>query len=105
VRIAGIPHVDDFVKSEAERQLHGLVFGVQALGKLYAAPPGIPPDRRDALRAALAATMKDPEFIADAAKTKINISPMTGTEVEAFIAAVSTASPAVIERVKQVYSP
>jgi tripartite-type tricarboxylate transporter receptor subunit TctC len=104
-RMRGIPHVDDFVKSDEDRQAYALIFGVQALGKLYAAPPGIPADRRDALRAALAAMMKDPEFLADAAKTKITISPMTGAEVEAFIAKASVASPAVLARVKQAYSP
>jgi tripartite-type tricarboxylate transporter receptor subunit TctC len=101
----GIPHADDYVTSDDDRKLHGLVFGVQALGKLYAAPPGIPAARREALRAALSATMKDAEFIADAARTQIDISPMTGQEVEAFIATVSAASPAVIERTKQAYAP
>ena len=100
-----IPHVDDFVKSDDDRQVHGLIFGVQALGKLYAAPPGIPADRREALRAALLATMKDTEFVAEAARTQMDISPMTGAEVEAFIARVSTASPAVIERTKQAFVP
>jgi tripartite-type tricarboxylate transporter receptor subunit TctC len=104
-RAGNIPHVDDFVKTEEDRQVHGLIFGVQALGKLYAAPPGIPPARRDALRAALAATMKDAEFLADAAKTNIDISPMTGEEVEAFIGRVSAAPPAVIERAKQAFAP
>ena len=104
-RVGKIPHVDDFVKSEEDRQVHGLIFGVQSLGKLYAAPPGIPVERRDALRKALAATMKDPEFLADSTKTKIDISPMSGEDVEAFIARVSTASPAVIERAKQALVP
>ena len=49
--------------------------------------------------------MKDPQFVADAAKTQIDISPMTGAEVEAFIARVSTASPAIIERAKQAFAP
>ena len=101
----GIPHVDDFVKSDDDRQVHGLVFGIQALGKLYASPPAIPAARREALRAALAATVKDPEFVAEAAKTQIDISPWTGAEVEAFIAKVSTASPAVVERAKQAFAP
>jgi tripartite-type tricarboxylate transporter receptor subunit TctC len=104
-RLKGIPHVDDFVKSEQDRQVHGLIFGVQSLGKLYAAPPGIPVERRDALRKALAATMKDPAFLADAAKTKIDISPMSGQDVEAFIARVSAAPPAVIERAKKALAP
>jgi tripartite-type tricarboxylate transporter receptor subunit TctC len=103
--VGKIPHVDDFVKSDEDRQVHGLIFGVQSLGKLYAAPPGIPVERRDALRKALAATMKDPEFLADATKTKIDISPMSGEDVEAFIARVSAASPAVIERAKQALVP
>jgi hypothetical protein len=46
--------------------------------------------------------MKDEQFIADAKKTQIDISPMTGEEVEQFIARMSSASPAVIERVKKV---
>ncbi len=104
-RIATIAHVDDFVKSDDDRQVHGLIFGAQALGKLYAAPPDIPVVRRDALRAALVATMKDPAFVAEAAKTQMDVSPMTGAEVEAFIAGLSVASPAVIERVKQAFTP
>jgi hypothetical protein len=47
------------------------------------------------------ATMKDPQFLADAEKTQIDINPITGAEVEAFIARVAAASPAVIERAKQ----
>ena len=100
-----IPHVDDYVKSDEDRQVHALIFHVQALGKLYAAPPGIPADRRDALRAALLAAMQDPAFVAEAAKAQMDISPMSGQEVEAFIAQVSRASPAIIERAKQAYSP
>jgi tripartite-type tricarboxylate transporter receptor subunit TctC len=104
-RLAGVAHVDDFVKSDDDRQVHGLIFGIQSLGKLYAAPPGVPADRIDALRKALAATMKDAEFLADAARMQIDISPMTGAEVEAVIAKVSAASPAAIERAKQALAP
>jgi tripartite-type tricarboxylate transporter receptor subunit TctC len=105
VRLPGVAHVDDFVKSDDDRQVHGLIFGIQSLGKMYAAPPGIPADRLDALRKALAATMKDPEFLAEAAKLQIDISPMVGDEVEAVIAKVTAASPAAIERAKQALTP
>lgn len=104
-RIPSIPNVDDFAKSDQDRQVHGLIFGAQALGKLYAAPPGVPVALRDALRTALMATMQDPAFVAEAAKTQMDVSPMTGTEVEAFIAGLSAASPAVIARVKQAFTP
>ena len=98
-----IPHVDDYAKSEEDRQVYGLIFGTQALGRIYLSPPGMPVERRTALRNALLDTMKDPQFIADAVKTQIDISPMTGEEVEAFIARLSSASPAVIERTKQAF--
>jgi tripartite-type tricarboxylate transporter receptor subunit TctC len=81
----------------------GLIFGTQALGRIFVSPPAMPVARRNALRKALLDTMKDPEFIADAAKTQIDISPMTGEEVEAMIARLSSASPAVIERTKQAF--
>ncbi len=100
-----IPHVDDYVTSDDDRQVHGLVFGIQALGKLYASPPGIPAARREALRASLLATVKDPEFAAEAAKSQIDISPWTGAEVEGFIERVSTASPAIVERARRAFAP
>src|SRR5262249_14934266 len=93
-----VPHVDDYAKSDDDRQVYGLIFGTQALGRIYLSPPAMPEARKAALRKALLDTMKDPEFIADATKTQIDISPMTGEETEAFIAKLSTASPAVIER-------
>ena len=99
--LKGVPHVDDFAKSNEDTQVYGLIFGTQALGRIFLSPPGTPDARRNALRAALLASMKDPQFIADAKKTQIDISPMTGEEVEQFIARLSSASPAVIERVKQ----
>jgi tripartite-type tricarboxylate transporter receptor subunit TctC len=99
--LKGIPHVDDFAKTEDDRQTYGLIFGLQALGRIYLSPPGTPVARRDALRAGLLATMKDPQFVADAKKTQIDISPMTGEEVEQFIARLSSASPAIVDRVKK----
>jgi hypothetical protein len=43
--------------------------------------------------------------VADAVKTQIDISPMTGEEVEVFIAKLSSVSPGVIERTKQAFAP
>jgi tripartite-type tricarboxylate transporter receptor subunit TctC len=102
-QLRGIPHVDDFAKSEEDRQVLGLIFGTLALGRLYVSTPGVPPARAEALRSALMATARDPVFLDDATKTQIEISPMTGAEVEAFIARLSSSSPRVIERAKQAY--
>ncbi|MEA2903694.1 MAG: hypothetical protein QOI12_1081 [Alphaproteobacteria bacterium] len=100
-----IPHVDDYAKSDDDRKVYGLIFGTQALGRIFVSPPAVPLARRDALRAAMLETMKDPQFVADAVKTQIDILPMSGDEVEAMIARLSSASPAVVERTKQAFAP
>ena len=95
-----MPHVDSFAKTPEDRQLFGLIFGVQALGRIYVSPPAMPPERKAALRSAFNATMKDPQFLAEAAKMKLDVEPETGEAVEAFIARISASSPAIVERAK-----
>ena len=51
------------------------------LGRPLAGPPGIPADRLKALRAALVATMKDPEFLAEANRIGLDIDPASPEEV------------------------
>jgi hypothetical protein len=83
----------------------GLIFGVHAFGRLYASTPGIPAERASALRTAFMATMSDKEFLADAARTQIDVSPATAAEVEAFIARVAASPPQAIERAKRAIRP
>jgi tripartite-type tricarboxylate transporter receptor subunit TctC len=99
--LAGVAHVDAYAKTAEDQQVFGLIFGVQALGRIYGSTPSIPAERRQALRAAFTATMSDPQFLADAAKTQIDVSPATGAEVEAFMARVAASPPEVVERAKR----
>jgi tripartite-type tricarboxylate transporter receptor subunit TctC len=80
-----VPLVMDFAKTEDQQQIFKLIFARQVMGRPYLAPPGVPKDRADALRAAFAATMKDPEFLADAEKAQLEITPVSGEEVEALV--------------------
>jgi len=57
------------------------VYGPLILGRIYAGPPSMPAERVKAIRDAFNATAKDAQFLADAEKTKLEISPMTGEEV------------------------
>jgi hypothetical protein len=98
--LAGVPHVDRYAKT-AEDGRFGLIFGAQALGRIYGSTPGIPAERRSALRAAFMATMSDPQFLSDAAKSAIDVNPTSGAEVEAFIASMASSSPDVVERARR----
>jgi tripartite-type tricarboxylate transporter receptor subunit TctC len=68
----------------------------------FAAPPGTPQDRVAALREAFAKAHKDPGFLADAAKSELDVSPINGTAVANLIDEISKASPAVVERYKAI---
>jgi tripartite-type tricarboxylate transporter receptor subunit TctC len=75
----------DFAKSEDQQQMFKLVFARQVMGRPYLAPLGVPKDRAEALRKAFSATMKDPEFLADAEKAQLEITPVSGEEVEKLV--------------------
>jgi tripartite-type tricarboxylate transporter receptor subunit TctC len=96
-----IAHIDDHVKTPEARQLVELIFGQLVLGRIYAAPPGVPDERIAALRKAFMATMSDKEFRADAEKTRIDILPATGEQVGTLIRRFYAFSPAVVALAKQ----
>jgi hypothetical protein len=73
--------VFDEAKTDEERAILQFHFGQLILGRPLARPPGIPTDRLAALRAAMFAVAKDPQFLADAQKAGLDIDPATAEEV------------------------
>jgi len=97
-----VPLVMDLVENDADRALLNLVFARQTLGRPYAAPPGVPEDRVEALRAAFMATMEDPEFLAEAAAQDLEITPVDGATVQQLVADGYEADPSVVERLNTI---
>src|SRR4029077_19396639 len=75
---ATLPYAGDLLTDPKKRRIFGLLTASAVVGRPYIAPKGIPADRLAALRTAFDATMKDPEFQADAAKQRLLVTPMTG---------------------------
>ena len=61
--LAGVPLIMDQTKDPTDLAALRLIFSRQTMARPFAAPPGIPPERMQALRAAFDATMRDPEFL------------------------------------------
>ncbi len=99
--LPNVAHAFDYVKSPEERQLFDLVFGLQSLGRPFAAPPDIPPARAKILRDAFDATLRDSEFLAEAAKLRLTIKATSGLEMEKQLAAVYALPKPLIERARQ----
>jgi tripartite-type tricarboxylate transporter receptor subunit TctC len=80
-----VPFVLDLAKNADQRATLAFIFSRQAWGRPYMAPPGVPADRAKALQDAFMATMKDPKFLADANKQKLEIAPLSGPKVASLI--------------------
>jgi tripartite-type tricarboxylate transporter receptor subunit TctC len=79
------PLVMDLAKTDEQRAILKLIFGRQVMGRPFAAPPGVPKDRVDALRKAFMETMADSEFLAEAEKAKLEITPVSGDNIESLV--------------------
>jgi tripartite-type tricarboxylate transporter receptor subunit TctC len=84
--LPGVPIITDFAASERQRQIVKLVVSRQTMGRPFVAPPGLPDDRKTALRAAFDATMKDPEFLAEAKTRGQEVNPVSGVEIDRLLA-------------------
>jgi tripartite-type tricarboxylate transporter receptor subunit TctC len=99
-----VPLVSDFANAR-QKQVIRLVLSRQTLGRPFAAPPGIPADRRDALRRAFDATLKDPAFLKEAEKLKLEVSPVSGEDVDKLIAELYATPKDVVEETRQAIKP
>jgi tripartite-type tricarboxylate transporter receptor subunit TctC len=98
---ADLPHVPlimDMVKTPEQRDVLRLVFAGQVMGRPYLAPPGVPAARLAALRKAFMDTMKDPAFLAEAQKIKLEITPVSGEAVQKLVAEVYATPPDVVKK-------
>ena len=57
----------------------------QETARPFAAPPGLSPERVKVLRDAFDATMKDPAFLADMARQKLEVRPVPGTKLDELV--------------------
>ncbi len=97
--IPNVPLLVDLVKSKEDKAAIALASGTGDMARPYAAPPRIPADRAKALRAAFAAMVKDPAFLADAKKQRLEIDPKTGQEISSMLDKLYKTPKAVAERV------
>jgi tripartite-type tricarboxylate transporter receptor subunit TctC len=98
---AEVPLIGELATSEEQRQILRVHLSGQALGRPFFTSPGVPEDRKAALRAAFDATMKDPDFIADIIKVKLEVIPASGAEIDRLLAEVYATPKDVIEKAKQ----
>jgi tripartite-type tricarboxylate transporter receptor subunit TctC len=95
-----VPLLLELAHNDTDRQVLTFLSADTAIARALVASPDTPPERVTALRRAFDATMKDPDFLADAEKTQMDIVPMTGEESQKVADGIVNTSPEVVARAK-----
>jgi len=100
--LAGIPTFQELARSDDDRRIIGLVMSGNDLGKPLAAPPGVPAERIDALRRAFDETMKDPDYLKEAANMGFDVAPVRGEALQRITHGVLATPKSLIARAKEI---
>jgi tripartite-type tricarboxylate transporter receptor subunit TctC len=101
--LSKVPLAISYAKTDEARNLiRALVHSVGPAARPYMLPPGTPKDRLMILRKAFMDTMKDPDFLADAKKAKLDVNPLDGDELTQDVKDVFNLDPKLIPRAKEI---
>ena len=94
--------MDQYKTSETNRRVAHVLLGGAEFGRLMLVTPGTPADRVKMLREAYVQSIKDPELLAEAKKSRMDVDPSTGEDLQALLNEILNQPPEVIERVKKI---
>jgi tripartite-type tricarboxylate transporter receptor subunit TctC len=100
--LPNVPLAMNLAKTDEARQLiEAGIHDPSAITRPYSLPPGTPKERVQLLRKAFMDTLRDPEFVAEAEKSKLDIDPVPGDAMERIIAGLFTLEPTLLARLKE----
>jgi tripartite-type tricarboxylate transporter receptor subunit TctC len=94
------PLMSDLARTPEDAAAIAYISKAVAVGRPVATTPGAPPERVAILRRAFDEALADPDFNADAARGGLEISPMSGEQLQSLIHDLIAAPPDVLARVR-----
>jgi tripartite-type tricarboxylate transporter receptor subunit TctC len=101
--LPNVPLVTEFVTNPEELQVLEMIFSRQSMGRPVVAPPGVDPQAIEALRKALADTMRDPQFIAEGAKIGLELDFVSGNDVQSLVERLYRSPATVVKRAQAIF--
>ncbi|MDB5571011.1 MAG: Tripartite-type tricarboxylate transporter, receptor component TctC [Hyphomicrobiales bacterium] len=95
-----VPLMHELAKNDEDRAVLKFISSDMGISRAVVTTPGVPADRLNAMRRAFDTMMKDKEFLEEASKTKMDISPSTGEQAQAVAESMLNAPKAVIDRAR-----
>ena len=97
-------HLMDIARDDDERRMVAVMQAGESVGHGFFVSPAVPMERVAALRKAFDATMKDPAFREDANKRKQVVEPVSGAELDRTVSEATSASPALLAKMRKLLS-
>ncbi len=98
-----VPFLNERITKPSDIAFMKVLLLPAAMLRPWAVPPGTPADRVEMLRKAFEATLKDPAFLADAKRTRLDINPKSGKWLTDLIANMKTQmTPEVLSRARKI---
>jgi tripartite-type tricarboxylate transporter receptor subunit TctC len=94
-----VPFVTDLARNAEEKQAIEFLYAGQGIGRPFVAPPDLPAERLKMLRDAFMATMRDPDFIAEAQKSKLDLEPEDGEHLAGLIRKIYATPKPIVDRI------
>jgi tripartite-type tricarboxylate transporter receptor subunit TctC len=98
-----VPTSVELGRNPQEVQILRVVANATEVGKMALTTPGVPADRVQALRRAFDATVKDPDYIAEMNAMRLDMTPLSGEEMQKLVEEVGNVPPAILDKVKAIY--
>ncbi len=98
-----VPLLLELASNDLDRNVMAFISAETAIARAIVVPPDVPADRVEALRRAFDRAIKDPELLADAANSKIDVEPMKGEDAQKIADGIVDASPAVLARARELF--
>jgi tripartite-type tricarboxylate transporter receptor subunit TctC len=103
--LADVPLLLEHATTARQRQIVNVILGRQAMGRPVVAPPGVPEDRKQALRKAFDATMADPDYVAEATARGLEVNPVGGADLDKLLDDLYATPPEIIAEVRAIIAP
>ena len=100
--LADVPTIIELAKTEEDKAVMTFLSADIPISRAYVTTPGVPAERVQALRRAFDATMKDPQFIAEAEKLGMDMKPSTGEEAQTYADLIANTPARVLARAKAI---
>jgi len=97
-----VPWGGDLTRDASERGIYDFLVAPERLGRLFMVSGKVPADRVAALRKAFDTMVADPEFLVEAEKMKLLVTPMTGDVVTRHVAELYATPPELVAKAKAI---